>query len=70
MDACADPGISTTGVQPRLPENNLFYSFAVVYQWFISKKTITVQGFRGGPTFSRCGGGSTFSIGVGGPNDN
>ena len=59
------------GVQALLPENrsdsvffvlffsvlNLFYSFTVVYQLFISKKTIVFQGFRGGPTFSRGGGG-------------
>ena len=31
---------------------NLFYSFTVVYQWFISKKTIFPR-FRGGPTFCR-----------------
>ena len=31
----------------------------MVYKWFISKKTIIVQGSRGGPTFSR-GGGSNF----------
>ena len=36
---------------------NLFYSYSVVYQWFISKKTIIFQGFRaGGPTFSSVGG--------------
>ena len=33
----------------------------MVYQWFILKKTIIFQGFRG-PTFTR--GGSTFSRGV------
>ena len=57
------------GGQARLPENssdnvflvlNLFYSFTVVYQWFISMKTIISRGFRGGPTFSRGGGGPTF----------
>ena len=32
---------------------NLFYSFTVVYKWFISKRTIILQGFREGPTFSR-----------------
>ena len=36
--------------------NLLFYSFTVVYQWFISKKTII---FQRGPRLSR-GGGSTF----------
>ena len=54
------------GGQDRLPENSsdkvffccflvlsLFYSFKVVYLWFISKKTIIFQGFREGPTFSR-----------------
>ena len=25
----------------------------MVYQWFISEKTIIFQGFRGGPTFSK-----------------
>ena len=45
---------------------NLFYSFTVVYQWLISKKTIISQGFRGGPTFFFFGGGGcpTFSRGV------
>ena len=48
------------GVQARLPAENSsddgffflfvlsFYSFTVTYQWFISKKTIILQGFRGG----------------------
>ena len=46
---------------------NLFYSFTVVYQWFISKKTINFQSFRRGPTFSREGGGGhTFFRGRGG----
>ena len=44
---------------------NLFYTFTVVYQWFISMKTIIFQGYKGGPTFSRGGGGGgggqTFS---------
>ena len=43
---------------------DLFYCFTVVYQWFISKKTIIFQGFRGSPTFSREG--SLFSMGGGG----
>ena len=53
------------GVQPRLPGNSSdvvifvlvlnFYSFTVVYQWFISKKTIIFQGFRGVQLFSEVG---------------
>ena len=48
---------------------NVFYSFTVVYQSFISKKTVIFQGFRGGPIFSKRvhpfpGGGATFSRGV------
>ena len=35
-------------------------------KWLISKKTILVQGSRGGPTFSRGGGGFNFFQG-GGP---
>ena len=69
-DPCADPGIFARVVQARLPENSSdnvfvffvlnFYSFTVAYQWFISKKTIILQGFGGGggagPTYSRGGG--------------
>ena len=58
-DPCADPGIFARTVQARLPENSNdngfclffvlnFYSFTVVYQWFISKKTIILQGLVGG----------------------
>ena len=57
-DPCADPGIFARVVQAQLPENssdNVFclfcpqlYSFTVAYQWFISKKTIILQGFGGG----------------------
>ena len=58
-DPCADPGIFARVVQVRLPENSSdngfclffvlnFYSFTVAYQWFISKKTIILQGFGGG----------------------
>ena len=58
-DPCADPGIFARVVQARLPENSFdnvfclffvinFYSFTVPYQWFISKKTIILQGFGGG----------------------
>ena len=58
-DPCADPGIFARMVQARLPENSSdngflfffvlnFYSFTVAYQWFISKKTIILQGFGGG----------------------
>ena len=69
------------GVQAQLPENssddvffiiilvhNIFYSFAVVYQWFISKKTIIFKGFRRCPTFSRGGGGSNIFQGGWGSN--
>ena len=72
-DPCADPGIFARVVQARLPENSSdnvfvffvlnFYSFTAAYQWFISKKTIILQGFGGGggggagPTYSRGGGG-------------
>ena len=76
-DPCADPRIFARVVQARLPENSSdngfclffvlnFYSFTVAYQWFISKKTIILQGFGGGgggPIYSG-GGGS----GSGGPN--
>ena len=71
------------GVQARLPAENSsddvffflfvlsFYSFTVAYQWFISKKTIILQGFRGGgEAFSRrvqsFPGGQLFSKGGGG----
>ena len=36
----------------------------------ILRKTILFQGSRGGPTFSRGGGGVQFFPGVGGPNAN
>ena len=68
-DPCADPGIFARVVQVRLPENSSdngfclffvlnFYSFTVAYQWFISKKTIILQGFGGGG-----GGGPIYSGG-------
>ena len=58
-DPCADPGIFARVFQARLPENSSdngfclffvlnFYSFTVAFQWFISKKTIILQGFGGG----------------------
>ena len=40
------------------------------YQWFISKKTIVFQRFRGSPTFSRQGGSNFFQGVGGGPNAN
>ena len=70
-DPCADPGIFARVVQAQLPENSsdnvfcffLSSTFTVAYQWFISKKTIILQGFfffflggGGGPTYSRGGG--------------
>ena len=80
-DPCADPGIFARMVQARLPENSSdngflsffvlnFYSFTVAYQWFISKKTIILQGFGGGgPTYSSGGGGGGGGE-AGGPNAN
>ena len=69
-DPCADQGIFARVIQVRLPENSSdivyvffvlnFYSFTVAYQWFISKKTIILQGFGGG------GGGSNLFQGGGG----
>ena len=58
-DPCADPGVFARVVQARLPENSFvnvflsffvlnFYSFTVAFQWYISKKTIILQGFVGG----------------------
>ena len=72
-DPCADSGIFAWVVQARLPENSSdnvflsffvlnFYSFTVAYQWFISKKTIILQGFGGG------GGGGGGGWGAGGSN--
>ena len=72
-DPCADPGIFAWS-RPDCKKTALttffvffvlnFYSFTVVYQWFISKKTIILQGFGGGgQTFSR-------GEGAGGPNAN
>ena len=79
-DPCAVPGIFARVVQARLPENSSdngfclfffvlnFYSFTVAFQWFISKKTIILQGFGGG------GGGVSNLFrgggGAGGPNAN
>ena len=64
---CTDPGILLGG--PDLTarktaltffvcffSTQLILSFTVVCQWFISKKTITFQGFRGDSTFSGSGG--------------
>ena len=85
-DPCADPGIFARVVQTRLPENSsdngfcLFLSSAFtvlqwlfngIFQWYISKKTIILQGFRGGgggvqPIPGGGGGGG----GAGGPNAN
>ena len=70
-DPCADPGIFARVVQARLPENSSdngfcllfvlnFYSFTVAFQWFISKKTIILQGFGGG------GGGGVSNLFQGG----
>ena len=68
-DPCADPGILPGWSRPDCQKTALttffvffvlnFYSFTVAYQWFISKKTIILQGFGGGggPTYSKGGGG-------------
>ena len=57
-DSCADPGNFARVVQARLPENSSDNGFCLSFQWFISKKTIILQGFGGGcPTYSRGGGG-------------
>ena len=65
-DPCADPGIFARVVQARLPENSsangflsffLSSTFTVAFQWFISKKTIILQGFRGGGGGGGGGGG-------------
>ena len=65
------------GVQVHLPENSsdnvvfLFFSPQLILQFYrgcpmvISKKTIIFKGFRGGPTFSREGGGNFFHGGGG-----
>ena len=67
LNTCADPGtFAGGGPRPALSMFfylNLFYSFTVVYQCFISMKIIIFQGCRGGPTFSRGGGGPTFPMG-------
>ena len=76
-DPCADPRMFARGSRPDwLPVNssdNVFFSFlystltvlqfTVAYQWFISKKTISLQGFGGGGGGWGVGGGcgSTFS---------
>ena len=52
------------GPGPTFLGLNLFYSFTVVYQWFISKKTIIFQGFKGVQHLS--GGVQNFSGGGGG----
>ena len=81
-DPCADPGIFARVVQARLPENSSdngffffffvlnFYSFTVAFQWFISKKTIILQGFGGGGVQPIPGGGGGGGAGAGGPNAN
>ena len=65
---CPDPGIFVRGgVQVNLTKKALttffffFFFLSSAYssavKWLISKKTIIFQGSRGGPTFSRGGGG-------------
>ena len=70
QDFCQGGG----GVQARWPENSLdnFVSPQLILQFterdngFISEKTILSQGSRGGPTFSRGGGGVHLFPGGGG----
>ena len=70
---CADPGFFVRGggggggggpgqSDKKSPDNVLYLSSAYFTEvkWLISKKTIIFQGSRGGPTFSRGGGGSNF----------
>ena len=72
--ACADLGIFAGGGGGSRPDcqktalTTFFSSPQLILQFYrgcpmvISKKTIIFQGFRGGPTFSRGGGGGpTFS---------
>ena len=72
-DPCADPGIFARVVQARLPENSSdngfclffvlnFYSFTVAFQWFISKKTIILQGFGVGGVQSIRGRGGGLEV--------
>ena len=75
---CADPGIFVKGGGPgHLTKKALTTCFFFLStadltddKWSISKKSITFQGSRGGPTFSGGGGGGvpTFSRGGGGSN--
>ena len=77
-DPCADPGIFARWSRPDCQKTalttflsffvlNFYSSFTVAYQWFISKKTIILQGFGGGggPTYSRGGGGRGRGRGLG-----
>ena len=60
------------GVQVHLPENSfdnvVFFNLMLILQFYrgcpmvISKKTIIFKGFRGGPTFSRGGGGGGWQL--------
>ena len=58
--ACADPGISSGGVQVSLTKKKklwkrFFWSsaYSTEVKWLISKKSIIFQGSRGNPTYSR-----------------
>ena len=69
---CADPGFFVRGVQVNLTKKlwqRFFWSTAYFTEvkWLIFlKKTIIFQGSRGGPTFSRGGGGfQLFPVGGG-----
>ena len=66
--SCADPGIFVMGDPGQSDKKALTTFFFLFFfspqlitevKWLISKKTITFQGSRGGPTFSR-GEGSNF----------
>ena len=63
--SCADPGIFVRGggIQVSLTKKALTTSSAYFTEvkWSISKKSIIFQGSRGGPTFSRGGGGGRGS---------
>ena len=75
-ESCADPGNFVRGggggggpgQSDKKALTTVFFFFFLSPQliftevkWSISKKSIIVQGFRGGPTFSRGGGGGGVS---------
>ena len=51
------------GQSDKKKTDNVFFLSSAYFtevKWLISKKTFIFQGSRGGPTFSRGGGGSNF----------